>query len=394
VKEPTLLKRNLAVVTAILIAVIVYGSLYPFAFQIPATGSDPLPHLLATWANHPGRGDFLSNIVLYMPLGFIAARSFRDGTAAWQRLVLVTILGATLSFAMEYTQYFDQGRDSTLLDVYTNTTGTILGAIGGLIFGTRFTWPVLSDLAAEREASMLLAAWLGYRLFPYVPAIDLHKYWDAMKPVVLHPSLTPYDLFRQTTIWLTIFLLIEAIFRHRRPLLFILLFAAGVLFAKMLIIGAVLSLAEVTGAALAVALWLILGANDTLRRITITLLFLGLVTAQRLEPFAFGPAGGFTWIPFYSFMQGSIDVDVQSFFEKFFLYGSLIWLLVRLRFTLSLATLVVALLLFATSGVEIYLPGRSAEITDGVMALAIGVIAALARRSPAKPATAQPAPLI
>ena len=373
---------------------IVYGSLYPFAFEIPATGSDPLPHLLATWANRPGRGDFLSNIVLYMPLGFVAARSFRDGTNAALRFVLVTLLGTTLSFTMEYTQYFDQGRDSTLLDVYTNTTGTILGAIGALLFGERFTWPILADLAAEREAAVLLAAWLGYRLFPYVPAINLHKYWDAVKPLVLHPSLTPYDLFRQTTLWLATFLLIEAIFRRRRPFFLILLFAASVLFAKMLIVGAVLSLAEVAGAALAVALWLILGASDPLRRVTIALLFLGLVTAQRLEPFEFGPAGDFTWIPFYGFMHGSIDVDVRSFFEKFFLYGSLIWFMVRLRFTLAFSTIVVALLLFATSALEIYLPDRSAEITDGVMALAIGVIAALVRRPQATPATAQPAPLI
>ena len=53
-----------------------------------------------------------------------------------------------------------------------------------------------------------------YRLYPYVPTIDLHKYWDALKPVVFHPRPTGYDLFRYTAIWLTIGSLIESV---RRP---------------------------------------------------------------------------------------------------------------------------------------------------------------------------------
>jgi VanZ family protein len=40
------------------------------------------------------------------------------------------------------------------------------------------------------------------------------------------------------------------------------------------------------------------------------------------------------------------------------------------------STILVAILLFATSWAEIYLPGRSAEITDALMALLIGVIIA------------------
>jgi hypothetical protein len=35
-------------------------------------------------------------------------------------------------------------------------------------------------------------------------AIDLHKYCNALKPIVLTPSLIGYDLFRQTAIWLAV----------------------------------------------------------------------------------------------------------------------------------------------------------------------------------------------
>ena len=71
-------------------------------------------------------------------------------------------------------------------------------------------------------------------------------------------------------------------------------------------------------------------------------------------------------------MQGSIDLDVQSFFEKFFLYGGLIWLLAQAGMALRLASSAVAALLLATSGIEMYIPGRSAEITDAIFALIIG----------------------
>ena len=99
------------------------------------------------------------------------------------------------------------------------------------------------------------------------------------------------------------------------------------------------------------------------------------ILALRLAPFQFTTHPvPFGWIPFRSFMQGSITVDVLSFLEKFFLYGSLIWLLTEARIRYPTAGCLVAAMLFATSYAERYLPNRSAEITDAVMALAICAI--------------------
>jgi hypothetical protein len=71
-------------------------------------------------------------------------------------------------------------------------------------------------------------------------------------------------------------------------------------------------------------------------------------------------------------MQGSIDIDVQSFFEKFFLYGGLIWLLAEAGLATRLATLLVSSIVLAASFVEVFIPGRSAEITDAILALGTG----------------------
>ena len=68
-------------------------------------------------------------------------------------------------------------------------------------------------------------------------------------------------------------------------------------------------------------------------------------------------------------MAGSIAVNVISFCEKSFLYGSLLYLFTEASGRLRTAVLVVGGALFVTSWLETYLPGRSAEITDPVMVL-------------------------
>lgn len=60
------------------------------------------------------------------------------------------------------------------------------------------------------------------------------------------------------------------------------------------------------------------------------------------------------WIPFFS--SGSLDVNIMSFPEKAFLYGSLIWLLDRTGLGLAKSVVLVAVILSATSWAETYLP--------------------------------------
>jgi VanZ family protein len=67
----------------------------------------------------------------------------------------------------------------------------------------------------------------------------------------------------------------------------------------------------------------------------------------------------------------------MSFLEKAFLYGALIWLLDKSGLRTGVSTILLAIMLFAASWAETYLPGRSAEITDALMALLIGVIIAV-----------------
>jgi hypothetical protein len=365
--------------TAVVAAVIIYGSIYPFVFREPIDGfGGAVRTLVESWADRPSRSDFIANILLYMPFGFCAILAAGKGVGTLRWMALVILCGALLSTCVELVQYFDEGRVTSASDVYANSIGTALGAIGGGVTGRNFRWPLLREIAAHRVPNLLLSAWVGYRLFPYVPTIDPHKYWTALKPVLLHPSLTGYDLFRYTAIWLTVAALVEVVGGSRRLWPLFSLFVGFVLVGKVLIVDTTLSAAEIAGAAAAVCVWRVLAFNARLRVKLIALAFCSYVIAERLEPFQFrAVAGTFGWIPFFGFMFGSIEIDIMSFFQKFFLYGGLIWLLCQCGLRLRWSTVVTATILFVAGEAEMYLPDRSGQITDAVLALMIGTIFAL-----------------
>lgn len=381
------MKKPFVIVAAAIAAVIVYGSLYPFQFRYPAGDVGAFATLLRSWRGPFGRGDFIANVFLYMPLGFFALMAMRESVGKCARLAQAVLIALAVCVPVELLQHYVVGRVTSMADVYANALGAALGAFVGLAFGAEFRWPLLREIQAQPIAALLLIAWLGFRLYPYVPMIDAHKYWTALKPVVLTPHVTTLALLHETVLWLVVCALIETIAGRRRSWLLFPAVAAGVLFARILIVGAVLSAPEVLGGALAYALWLsLLGLAPQRRAMIIALSLAALVIALRLDPFDFRPAAGnFGWIPFRHSLRGALGIDARALLQKFFYYGSLIWFLTAAGMRIRPATALVAVMLLATGVAEIYLPSRAASITDVVTALIIGGVFALLAR-PGTPA--------
>ena len=257
------------------------------------------------------------------------------------RIELVILSGLVLSVCMELLQFYDEGRVPALTDVYANTIGVAVGsAAGAILFRRRSPWR--ADILGRRPfVILLLSSWLGYRLFPYVPVVDPHKYWTAVKPLVLSPSLPPLDLYCHTVIWLAVALLIEALFGTARSHVVLPVSVLAVLFARILIVDSALSPAEVAGGALAVGVWHAVLSRSHARGPVIAALFASGVGLEALHPFQFSAvARPFRWIPFRSLMHGSVELNVRSFFEKVFTYGTLIWLIARAgsRFAIAWAS--------------------------------------------------------
>jgi len=369
--------RFLAIAAAIA-GFILYGSLYPFHFS-ERPGS-PLLTLLSTYRAGTARSDVLANLLLYFPLGFFSAHAF--SRAPRRRYLLpIAAIAACLSFIVELLQFYDQSRVSSLADVYADTVGALLGALAALMLG-RYAHALLH--APEKQhyfVILLLGCWLLYRLFPYVPTIDISQYRAALRPLLRAPHVSLASLYRHFATGLAVAVLIEALVGLARSRLIAPALLLGVLCARITITGAALSRPEVLGCFAAAVLWAGLVSHLRWRMPFIAALFAILIAVDALEPFRFlAYPRPFEWTPFRGFLHGSLAVNIVSFFEKLFSYGSLPWLLLESGWPLSVAGGAAAAFVMALRLSQCYLPGRSAEITDVLMVVLLTGLMAVLRQ--------------
>lgn len=366
----------------IVVLAVVYGSLYPFVFRDTGSFGADLLHFAGTWNQPPqSPGDLLANLLLYMPLGLAVTLAFGQNRPRFLACLFAAGSGTLLSFSIELVQFYDVDRVSALSDVYLNILGTLAGCAIAWAAGTRPTtsWPLGSGATFAR---LLLPAWLGWRLYPYVPTIDLHKYWRSVKPLLSVSQVAPYDVFRYTLLWLSVILLVKIGLRPQRFVRFLLVAIAGFFAAKILIVGQILFLPDILGAVTALLLaHLVFQRFSSFGIPIVAALLLAMVTLTRVLPWQFAATSkAFQWVPFFGFLHGSLQVDVIAFSEKFYLYGSVILLLVKAGMRLRTAVALECAVLLVTSVLQIFMVERSAEITDALVALALGVIYALLRR--------------
>jgi len=368
-----------ALVATVMVA-IVYGSLYPFEFRESGSFAADLLHLAGTWKQAPqSRGDFLANLLLYMPLGLTIALAL--GRSGIRSLVIAVACGAIVSLAIELAQFYDASRVSTLSDFYLNVVSTLAGAVIGRLASADLgglSWPSGSSPAFAR---LLLLAFVGWRLYPYVPTIDLHKYWHSVKPLFA-ADVTAYGVLRYALLWLSVGFLLQIGLNPKKLLRLLLLAMLCFFAAKILVVGQVLSLPEILGAALAAFLApLLLQRYPRAGVPCLATLLTALVVLSRVLPWHIATQHkAFQWVPFYSFLHGgSLQVNVISFAEKFYLYGAVLLLLVTAGMKLRTAIVLECAILLATSALQVFMVDRSAEISDAFLALVLGLVYALLR---------------
>ncbi len=375
-------RRAYAVVLLLIAVFIVYGSLFPFEYRERSYPGGPVLYLLSTWLEWDHRGDLLSNILLYLPFGFFGAGVLPSRLPALRRVLVMTIAGIVLSCCMEIAQFHDSDRVTSMGDVYANAIGTGVGGLAAVVIGASMRWPFMRELGTHPTASLLLMSFFGSRLYPYVPMIDMHKYWHAVRPMLSAPSLPLGELTSHTITWLVIAAIIHSLYGYRRSMLLFPLVCGCEFLGKVLIVDNALTLTDVVGAAAAFLIWVVLLRRMPMRFAVVALALAGLIVVQRLLPFQFGAAAqGFGWVPFASLMRGAVGPAVQELSANFYEFGGLIWLLSRAGAGLPIGTFVTAVLLLAVNYIECWLPGRPAEITDAVLAVAIGSTFALLRHA-------------
>jgi hypothetical protein len=207
---------------------------------------------------------------------------------------------------------------------------------------------------ADRPALLLLAVWVAYRLYPFVPTLDFGKYWHALRPVLLAPLPHGSDPFRLCLMWLLCCMLVEATAGAARTVRLFPALVGAIFAAKVVIVDNALSSADIAGATVAYVLWLLLFRRAPARHAILAVFFAALLAAMRLDPLR-----GLDWL---------------SLLERAYLYGGLIWLLTRAGMRLLFATLATALFLVVIGVAAAHGQVRAAEITGGAVAICAGAL--------------------
>ena len=124
---------------------IIYGTMLPFDFS--ASG-EQIRARLQRLAELPwrigSRTDLISNVLLFMPWGFLLAIwRARRGRSFVAAVILALLSGALLSGCVELAQLYSPSRTTSVVDLLTNTFGSFLGTLIGWPWA-QLVWPKLS----------------------------------------------------------------------------------------------------------------------------------------------------------------------------------------------------------------------------------------------------------
>ncbi len=234
------------------VGLIVYASLYPFA-DWRYQGIAPWAFLSAPWPRYWTGFDIASNVIGYVPAGFLLAlTAWRTGRSRGV-ILRATLTCAALSLVLEAIQSYLPGRVPSNVDLALNIAGGLLGAVlataleqlGAIDRWSRFRarW-FLPDASG---GMVLLALWPAALLFPAAVPFGLGQVlerledglvdllidtpfleWVPIREVELQP-LVPGAEFVCVLLGMLIPCLVGfcIIWSRRRRLVFILLALAG-----------------------------------------------------------------------------------------------------------------------------------------------------------------------
>lgn len=161
------------------LALVVYGSLVPVDYEPVSLGEAAARFMGARYMDLPvkRRADIVANLVLYVPLAFLAMGAIvRDRRRAGRGVPAAAVVagGWLVALAVEFVQVYFPPRTVSLNDLAAEAIGTVLGVGLWMLVGERVTQWVRGlwhERDRRRRAIHVLAGYVValalYQLFPY-----------------------------------------------------------------------------------------------------------------------------------------------------------------------------------------------------------------------------------
>lgn len=113
---------------------VVYASLHPFS-DWRSTGESPGVFLFAPWPRYWTAFDLATNLLAYLPLGFLWVPALQPRLGRCTAMVLAAVCGCGLSLALETIQNYLPSRIPSNVDLVCNSLGSLCGALAGARWG-------------------------------------------------------------------------------------------------------------------------------------------------------------------------------------------------------------------------------------------------------------------
>lgn len=190
--NPLLLARYSALVW---FGLVIYASLHPFSGWRDI-GVSPFAFLEGGWPRYWTMFDILSNIAVYVPLGFFLALALSSLPGRFTGAILASLIAAGISLALECLQTWLPARVPSNLDLAFNSIGGVLGVVLAHRFGPRFfatlslwQYRLVAPLPHAELGLTVLGLWL---LIPLSPEILLFGGGDLRQFLGL-PGALPFE---------------------------------------------------------------------------------------------------------------------------------------------------------------------------------------------------------
>ena len=155
---------------------VIYASLHPFSGWRDS-GAPASAFLFAAWPRYWTGFDLVTNVIAYLPLGFIWVPTLQPRHGQLLAALMAAMLCACLSLSLETLQNFLPSRVPSNLDFGSNSLGGLLGALAGARWGTTLLdggrlhalrTRLVGEGAMPDAGLVLLALWLLTQLNPAI----------------------------------------------------------------------------------------------------------------------------------------------------------------------------------------------------------------------------------
>jgi VanZ family protein len=375
-------RRTAVGLLAVILFLIVFGSLYPFSFSLAGAGAlerlGELPQAGTT------RSDVAANILLYLPLGTCLAWLLAARQSSAFAVLGATLAAAVLSFSIEFAQLYETRRVASLADLACNTAGAFIGAGLALAIARtrrRLNVSPFAGFLRHPVAAALFFSWIGYRLAPFALVFDTAEWAASVARLAAGGWPAPGEVLGHLIAWLTILFFGERLMPGRALALAAAAMGA-VLAGRVLFSGLGLEAAEVAGMSAALLLARPLpGLPRPRAALLLAAALLAVIAWRGLAPFDFQLAQDrFALLPFSESLTQYRAANLAETFLRVFTNGALVWLLFQAGLSALATTAVGAGAVFAIELLQTWLPGQTAEITDPLLAVCAGGLIALFER--------------